>query len=71
MSFAARKSCQAKKTSTRKWVAQSVWITLLTWFAGPTPAAAQGMAAQHAIAYVTQADGGATKLIPSNERNQE
>lgn len=44
MQFAAannRSRAKIQWTPSRRWIVQSVMITLVTWFGGPTPSAAQ------------------------------
>jgi YVTN family beta-propeller protein len=51
----------------REAVLQSVVITLITWFGGPTPAAAQSSGqAGPAIVYVANAAGGITEINSNN-----
>lgn len=58
-----------QRRDSRKWVLESVLITLLTWFAGPTPSAAQNtgnLPAGPPIVYVANAGGGITEVNAVN-----
>ncbi len=53
----------------QKWLVRSVLITLITWFGGPTPGAAQdtGNAASNPpIVYVSNGGGGITEVNTAN-----
>jgi YVTN family beta-propeller protein len=65
--YAKRKFTQGTKT--RRWMAQSILITLLTWFGGPTPAAGQAgeeLPPGPPIVYVSNTGGGVTEVNASN-----
>jgi len=58
-----------RSSSSRTWVLECVVITLLTWFAGPTPSAAQsnqGTSPGPAIVYVSNGGGGITEVNAAN-----
>lgn len=58
-----------RKFGSGRWVLQSVLITLVTWFGGPTPGAAQNtgnLPAGPPIVYVANAGGGITEVNAAN-----
>lgn len=58
-----------RRSESRKWVMQSVLVTLVTWFGGPTPGAAQNsgnLPAGPPIVYVSNAGGGITEVNAAN-----
>ena len=58
----------ARKMS-QKWLVRSVLITLITWFGGPTPGAAQNTgnaASSPPIVYVSNGGGGITEVNTAN-----
>jgi YVTN family beta-propeller protein len=53
-----------------EWVTRSVLITLITWFSGPTPLAAQNtgnVASNPALVYVSNGGGGITEVNTVND----
>src|SRR5260370_5230130 len=56
--------------SLQGWLVQSLVITLITWFGGPTPSAGQAtsrtLASHPAIVYVSNAGGGITEINSAN-----
>ena len=73
MQFTKRVSSKATDRNGRSlqgWLVQSLVITLITWFCGPTPSAGQAtstaVASPPAIVYVSNAGGGITEVNTAN-----
>jgi YVTN family beta-propeller protein len=74
MQFSKRVSSRTTERNRRSlpgWLVRSLVITLVTWFGGPAPSAAQGtintVASHPAIVYVTNTDGGVTEINARND----
>jgi hypothetical protein len=58
----------------RKSLLQSLFVTLITWFGGPTPGAAQSTVkfpVSPLLVYVTNTDGGGTKANSANSGSSQ
>ncbi len=64
-----RRSIGYARKMAQKWLVRSVLITLITWFGGPTPGAAQdtgSATASPTIVYVSNGGGGITEVNTAN-----
>ena len=65
----SRRSMEYARKLAQNWLVRSVLITLITWFGGPTPGAAQNTGSATTtppIVYVSNGGGGITEVNTAN-----